>query len=524
MKQFVILVLIFLSLIQTTPAFAGEFQRVELSVDHNTETTRTSNVVYGPVSDNDTLWRIARIYRNSPEFATAKPESLYPVMYGIYVLNPNAFNNQNVNQLLNNAMLVMPAASFVATIDLETARRKMEGDEVLLADSSLLSTQSKAGVVEQKMLSSSEQHTLEQLTLQYSTSLDSIQTLLDENALLSSQLQSVSQQLTQLSQRVDGDVQEQLDAQAELQVQLYQLLDKSSQISEATTQTNSVTDLLVLLKEPLIIISLFSGIILCALVVFGLWLFSRRPRIIDGDDIASRPAEDMLNVIELSDTDFSHAPFSDRDSYVKHSFENPDLVEDVIPEPVVVSEPASDASTKQEPKATSESVSEFASSLIDDIPDINIWASDQHAPDERLITDLENTDFDELLQSLETPAKDEEVKLEPKAPVAPSSLNDKVKNETDEFIDVDTLLADISEMEDEPEIDLLKNIDSMPEPVSENEITDDDVFSSDLDLARVYIEMDDISEALDILKKVLLNGSTSQQAEAKQILTQLDNR
>lgn len=64
----------------------------------------------------------------------------------------------------------------------------------------------------------------------------------------------------------------------------------------------------------------------------------------------------------------------------------------------------------------------------------------------------------------------------------------------------------------------------MPEPVSENEITDDDVFSSDLDLARVYIEMDDISEALDILKKVLLNGSTSQQAEAKQILTQLDNR
>ncbi|MGB2265018.1 MAG: FimV/HubP family polar landmark protein, partial [Glaciecola sp.] len=134
------------------------------------------------------------------------------------------------------------------------------------------------------------------------------------------------------------------------------------------------------------------------------------------------------------------------------------------------------------------------------------------------------TDFDELLQSLETPAKDEEVKLEPKAPVAPSSLNDKVKNETDEFIDVDTLLADISEMEDEPEIDLLKNIDSMPEPVSENEITDDDVFSSDLDLARVYIEMDDISEALDILKKVLLNGSTSQQAEAKQILTQLDNR
>ena len=519
-----IIVLIFLSLIQTPLAFAGEFQRVELSIDQSTEESHTSDVVYGPVSDNDTLWRIARIYRNSPEFATAKPESLYPVMYGIYVLNPNAFNNQNVNQLLHNAMLVMPAASFVATIDLETARLKMEGDEVLLADSPVLSTQSKAGVIEQNTLSSSKQNTLEQLTFQYSSSLDSIQALLDENALLSSQLQSVSQQLTQLSQRVDGDVQEQLDAQAELQAQLYLLLEKSSRISEETTQTNSVTDLLVLLKEPLIIISLFSGIILCALVVLGFWLFSRRPRIIDGDDIVSTPSEDMLNVIELSDTDFSHAPFSERDSYVKHSFENPDLVEDVIPEPVVVSEPASDASTKQEPGATSESVSEFASSLIDDIPDINIWASDQPTPDESLITDLENTDFDELLQSLETPPKDKEIKLESKDQVAPSSLNDKVQNDTDEFIDVDTLLADISEMEDEPEIDILKNIESMPEPVSENEITDDDVFSSDLDLARVYIEMDDISEALHILKKVLLNGSTSQQAEAKQILSQLDNR
>lgn len=523
MKQFVILVLIFLSLIQAPLAFSGEFQRVELSANQNTEASHTSNVVYGPVSDNDTLWRIARIYRNSPEFARAKPESLYPVMYGIYVLNPNAFNNQNVNQLLNDAMLVMPASSFVATIALETARRKMEGDEDLLADSSALSTEPKAGIIEQYTLSSSEQQTLDQLSLQYSSSLDSIQTLLDENALLSSQLQSVSQQLTQLSQRVDGDFQAQLDAQAELQGQLYLLLDKSYQISEEATQTNSVTDFMVLLKDPLIIISLLSGIVLCVLVVLGLWLFSRRPKVVDAKDMPATPTDDMLNVIELSDTDFSHAPFSERDSYVKHSFENPDLVEDIIPEPEIVSEPAFDAATKQEPDSTSEPVSEFASSLIDDIPDINIWASEQNTPDESLITDLENTDFDELLQSLETSAKDEDVNLEAKASVAPSSLNDKVKNDND-FIDVDTLLADMSEMEDEPEIDLLKNIDTMPEPVSENEITDDDVFSSDLDLARVYIEMGDISEALQILKKVLLNGSTSQQAEAKQILTQLDNR
>ena len=92
-------------------------------------TAEMSDVIFGPFSTNDTLWRIARDYRNSSEFAADRPASLYPVMYGIYVLNPKAFKDNNVNQLLDNAMLELPSPDFVAAINLDMARAKIEGDE-----------------------------------------------------------------------------------------------------------------------------------------------------------------------------------------------------------------------------------------------------------------------------------------------------------------------------------------------------------------------------------------------------------
>ena len=89
---------------------------------------------------------------------------------------------------------------------------------------------------------------------------------------------------------------------------------------------------------------------------------------------------------------------------------------------------------------------------------------------------------------------------------------------------VDVLLDDISsELTEDPEIDLLKNLEGMPQPVNDEDMTIDDAFSSDLDLARAYIEIDEIREAQKLLKKVLAKGSSEQQDEAKHILEQLEN-
>ena len=341
MKKFALSMLIFSSLIGNPLAWANESQQTQIVIDSpQSNANKLSDVIYGPVIQQDTLWRIARDYRNSSAFANGKPESLYPVMYGIYVLNPNAFKNDNVNQLLNNAMLKMPTASFVASIDLETARIKMEGDEKVNG------------------LNSVAEASLYDLTLQYSESLESIQTLLTENALLASQLQTVSDQLTHLSQRVDGDVQEQLNAQAELQAQLYALLENSNQVSEKKVQLSSDNALKDLLQEPMIIISLLSGMLFCAFVILGLWLFSRRPKMTSNEHSSSKPVEKIVNVIDLSETDFSDSPFTPPEpkSQPKNAQE-PDL--------------NSESNTEFKLKSHSESDSDVVSSIIDDIPDIH---------------------------------------------------------------------------------------------------------------------------------------------------------
>lgn len=490
MKKFALSMLIFSSLIGNPLAWANESQQTQIVIDSpQSNANKLSDVIYGPVIQQDTLWRIARDYRNSSAFANGKPESLYPVMYGIYVLNPNAFKDDNVNQLLNNAMLKMPTASFVASIDLETARIKMEGDEKVNG------------------LNSVAEASLYDLTLQYSESLESIQTLLTENALLASQLQTVSDQLTHLSQRVDGDVQEQLNAQAELQAQLYALLENSNQVSEKKVQLSSDNALKDLLQEPMIIISLLSGMLFCAFVILGLWLFSRRPKMTSNEHSSSKPVEKIVNVIDLSETDFSDSPFTPPEpkSQPKNA-QQPDL--------------NSESNTEFKLKSHSESDSDVVSSIIDDIPDIHAWEPVQKSSDESIINDLENTDFDELLHSLEP--SNEEVSEFNTTPQSDDNSYDS-KN-TDEFIDVDTLLDDMSEMEEEPEIDLLKNIEGMPQPSKASDIIEDDVLSSDLDLARVYIEMDDILEAQQLLRKVILRGSADQKAEAQHILTQLENQ
>lgn len=811
MKKIAFILLIVSSIFGSALVVAGEFQRVQLRGETGSQrTSEISDVIFGPVSTNDTLWRIARDYRNSSEFAADRPASLYPVMYGIYVLNPKAFKDNNVNQLLDNAMLELPSPDFVAAINLDMARAKIEGDEDAVGyidptesptESSnknstvVVSTPKSTSVALNPVtLTSNELQILNELKNQYAVSLETIQVLLDENELLSEQLQHVSQQLTSLSNRVDGDVQEQLDAQAELQAQLYALLQKANLLNTAESQSTFFSDIKALLKEPMVMIALLSGIVLAALIALGMWLFARTPKLSDvvpeepvngavdaapdiielseadlevpadslftntdatavdelitddllsdellndellsddllddvlgenvltetddleqhlrdeiqdidfeessgelaqsaldelfgSGDLATAPelvddgdalieaidvsndiddilneeliepgsasiaddydfdidslldevaeevqsekvqkaptdvdeipdeladladelsraalpdtldidedaglseadvasleleismqsqnidstVDDLLNEIEqiemmesMLGESFSAAEDSDDEpiaaetnSELDHSDILDDelnaemdmqeaLTEDVLEELLndadlseindVIS-PANDT-LSAEPEPEPEPMSKMASSLLDDLPDIGGWML--HENDESELDDLENTDFDELLQSLENNDEDEpEVNTKGiddfldedlQQVLAANDVTQKIIDNTPDFIDVDALLDDISsELTEDPEIDLLKNLEGMPQPVSDEDMTIDDAFSSDLDLARAYIEIDEIREAQKLLKKVLAKGSSEQQDEAKHILEQLEN-
>ena len=804
MKKIALILLIVSSIFGSALVVAGEFQRVQLRGETGSQrTAEISDVIFGPVSTNDTLWRIARDYRNSSEFAADRPASLYPVMYGIYVLNPKAFKDNNVNQLLDNAMLELPSPDFVAAINLDMARAKIEGDEDAVGyidptesptdssnkNSTVVSTpkaKSTSVALNPVTLTSNELQILNELKNQYAVSLETIQVLLDENELLSDQLQHVSQQLTSLSNRVDGDVQEQLDAQAELQAQLYALLQNANLLNKAESQSTFFSDIKTLLKEPMVMIALLSGIVLAALIALGMWLFARTPKLSDvvpeepvngavdaapdiielseadlevpadslftntdatavdeliTDDLLSDEllndellSDDLLdeNVLtetddleqqlrdEIQDIDFEESSGELAQSALDELFGSgdlataPELVDDgdalieaidvsndiddilneeliepgsasiaddydfdidsllnevaeevqsekvqkaptdvdeipdeladladelsrsALPDTLEIDEDAglSEADvasleleismqgqhidstvddlfneieqiemmesmlgesfsagedTDDEPIATEtnseldhsdilddelnaemdmqdaltedvleellndadlseindvispandtlsvepEPMSKMASSLLDDLPDIGGWML--HENDESELDDIENTDFDELLQSLENNDEDEPavntkgiddlLDEDLQQVLAANDVTQKIIDNTPDFIDVDALLDDISsELTEEPEMDLLKNLEGMPQPVNDEDMTIDDAFSSDLDLARAYIEIDEIREAQKLLKKVLAKGSSEQQDEAKHILEQLEN-
>lgn len=808
MKKIALILLIVSSIFGSALVVAGEFQRVQLRGETGSQrTAEISDVIFGPVSTNDTLWRIARDYRNSSEFAADRPASLYPVMYGIYVLNPKAFKDNNVNQLLDNAMLELPSPDFVAAINLDMARAKIEGDEDAVGyidptesptdssnkNSTVVSTpkaKSTSVALNPVTLTSNELQILNELKNQYAVSLETIQVLLDENELLSDQLQHVSQQLTSLSNRVDGDVQEQLDAQAELQAQLYALLQNANLLNKAESQSTFFSDIKTLLKEPMVMIALLSGIVLAALIALGMWLFARTPKLSDvvpeepvngavdaapdiielseadlevpadslftntdatavdeliTDDLLSDEllndellSDDLLdeNVLtetddleqqlrdEIQDIDFEESSGELAQSALDELFGSGDLAtapelvddgdalieaidvsndiddilneeliepgsasiaddydfdidslldevaeevqsekvqkaptdvdeipdeladladelsrsalpdtleidedaglseadvasleleismqgqhidstvddlfneieqiemmesmlgesfsagEDTDDEPIatetnseldhsdilddelnaemdmqdaltedVLEELLNDADLSEindvispandtlsaEPEPEPEPMSKMAASLLDDLPDIGGWML--HENDESELDDLENTDFDELLQSLENNDEDEpEVNTKGiddlldedlQQVLAANDVTQKIIDNTPDFIDVDALLDDISsELTEEPEMDLLKNLEGMPQPVNDEDMTIDDAFSSDLDLARAYIEIDEIREAQKLLKKVLAKGSSEQQDEAKHILEQLEN-
>ena len=620
MKKIAFILLIVSSIFGSALVVAGEFQRVQLRGETGSQSTaEISDVIFGPVSTNDTLWRIARDYRNSSEFAADRPASLYPVMYGIYVLNPKAFKDNNVNQLLDNAMLELPSPNFVAAINLDMARTKIEGDEDAVGyidptesptesltdnsnkNSTVVSTpkaKSTSVALNPVTLTSNELQILNELKNQYAVSLETIQVLLDENELLSEQLQQVSQQLTSLSNRVDGDVQEQLDAQAELQAQLYALLQKANLRNKPESQSTFFSDIKALLKEPMVMIALLSGIVLAALIALGMWLFARTPKL--SDVVPEEPVNGVVDaapdIIELSEADLevpADSLFTNTDTTAVDELITDDLLseessdelaqsaldelfgsgdletaservddgdalveaidvsndidelnaemdmQDALTEDVLeellndadlsaindVISPANDTlSAEPEP----EPMSKMAVSLLDDLPDIGGWML--HENDESDLDDLENTDFDELLQSLENNAEDEPeintkgIDDDLQQVLAANDVTQKIIDNTPDFIDVDALLDDISsESTEEPDIDLLKNLEGMPQPVSDEDITIDDAFSSDLDLARAYIEINEIREAQKLLKKVLAKGSSEQQDEAKHILEQLEN-
>ena len=119
MKLYLIGTLVLLlTIVAQSPSVDAQEQRAQIKGPKDS-TDQYSGTVYGPIDSNDTLWRIANRYRQNQNL------SVYQVMVGIQELNPDAFENGNLNLLVNGAMLRLPSERYITRIDAELAQRRL---------------------------------------------------------------------------------------------------------------------------------------------------------------------------------------------------------------------------------------------------------------------------------------------------------------------------------------------------------------------------------------------------------------
>jgi len=193
---------------------------------------------------------------------------------------------------------------------------------------------------------------------------------------------------------------------------------------------------------------------------------------------------------------------------------------------------------------------------LDDVPGLDEWLTEpsefsEANEDESILEEIESADFDELLESLDedmdvtapsneqvneldNPALDldallsEETDDEASLVDIPAAQGEDVEGLSEDFLDVEALLTESVEAESDPMLDAELNLD-----VALDEFTgvtgDEDVIDVDgdqgvgakLDLARAYIEIDDVESAKELLQDIAESGEQEQQQEAQSLLDKL---
>ncbi len=257
-------------------------------------TPQFSGSTYGPITSSDTLWRIANRYRQNQDL------TVYQVMQAIYELNPDAFEQGNVNLLRNGAILNLPSARYVARIDPAQAQQRAERDEsnfqpgtggaggtapVVVPPESAVSKEDLSAtkeVLELKLTAIDEEQNRQFMAIrqQFAESINSVQSLLDENKKIYDSLDNVNTEIDSLRNRVDVEIQDQMDEILGLQRTMLQLSQEEEARRKAALEESSFA----WLSDPMTMAIAFSVLTLSLLVGFGVWMMGRNKSVVSTEE------------------------------------------------------------------------------------------------------------------------------------------------------------------------------------------------------------------------------------------------
>ncbi|YCO04553.1 FimV/HubP family polar landmark protein [Vibrio sp. VNB-15] len=109
--------------VQASPSYAEEIERALPAPPENNQPSR----FYGPTNKNETLWSIASQLRPS------RNVSVQQTLLAIYRINPQAFDSQNIHELIPGSRLRVPSLEQVQSATTPQAIAVMNAHEVRLA-------------------------------------------------------------------------------------------------------------------------------------------------------------------------------------------------------------------------------------------------------------------------------------------------------------------------------------------------------------------------------------------------------
>lgn len=303
-------------------------------------TNQYSGVVFGPIDSNDTLWRVASRYRQNPNL------SIYQVMVAIYELNPDAFEQNNINLMVDGATLKLPSERYIARIDADKARQKAEADDAAFArmasqpGESLNNlkppvplvnqddlTQTKTQIEQQlNQIDQSQARQFEELRNQFAASIDSVQALLDDNRKLYDRIEQINNELSALRGRVDDEVEVKVDEQLALQRELRELI-----LSErAAKQAEEANSIMHTLTSPMALIAGTGLLTFSAIAGLIVWLMKRKSK---PDEEITLPPKETLPEVDEGIADLSTAlevDLAGEELSDEELFNDDDLLDDVL--------------------------------------------------------------------------------------------------------------------------------------------------------------------------------------------------
>ena len=344
MKLYLIGTLVLLlTIVAQSPSVDAQEQRAQIKGPKDS-TDQYSGTVYGPIDSNDTLWRIANRYRQNQNL------SVYQVMVAIQELNPDAFENGNLNLLVNGAMLRLPSERYIARIDAELAQRRAEQDDnewaqqVNAPGSSLKNIKPPVPLVNQADLNETKADLEQQLTnldteqtrqfeevqRQLAASIENFEALLDENRKLFDRIDQVNTDLMNLKTEVEGDVKVQMDEQLALQKELLDLFKQEQQNQQTREQASIINKL----NQPLVW-AVLGTLLMIIIVVVAVMKVLRKgktepaeiaPQVAPApQEMAPAPSTEMDDLSTAITDELDTAELDDDDL-----FSDDDLLDDVL--------------------------------------------------------------------------------------------------------------------------------------------------------------------------------------------------